>query len=105
MKIEFTPEQEALRQDLRAYFDELMTPELRDEVSKTVGEGGGPLFWQAMEKLGQDGKVGLGWPKELGGSGLTEIEQFIFVEEVMRCGFPFPFLTTESVGPMIAELA
>ena len=105
MKIEFTAEQEALRQELRAYFDELMTEELRDEVSKTVGEGGGPLFWQAMEQLGKDGKVGLGWPKELGGSGLSEIEQYIFVEEVMRSGFPFPFLTTESVGPMLAKYA
>ena len=28
---------------------------------------------------------------------------YIFVETVMRTGFPFPFLTTESVGPMIAE--
>ena len=105
MKIEFTPEQEALRQELRAYFDELMTEELRDEVSKTVGEGGGPLFWQAMEKLGKDGKVGLGWPKDLGGGGLSEMEQYIFVEEVMRAGFPFPFLTTESVGPMLAQYA
>ena len=33
------------------------------------------------------------------------MEQFIFVEEVMRAGFPFPFLTTESVGPMLAEHA
>lgn len=105
MKIEFTPEQEALRKELRAYFDELMTPELQAEVSQTVGEGGGPLFWQAMEKLGKDGWIGVGWPKELGGRGLSEMEQFIFVEEVMRAGFPFPFLTTESVGPILAANA
>lgn len=105
MKIEFTPEQEALRAELRAYFDELMTPELRAEVNKTVGEGGGPLFWEAMDKLGKDGWIGVGWPKEMGGRGLTEMEQFIFVEEVMRADFPFPFLTTESVGPILAENA
>lgn len=105
MKIEFTPEQQALREELRAYFNKLMTPELRAEVAETVGEGGGPLFWQAMEKLGNDGWIGVGWPKELGGRGLTEMEQFIFVEEVMRAGFPFPFLTTESVGPILAEHA
>lgn len=105
MKIEFTPEQDALRQELRAYFNELMTDELRDEVSETVGEGGGPLFWQAMETLGRDGKIGLGWSKDLGGSGLSDMEQYIFVEEVMRSGFPFPFLTTESVGPLLAEYA
>lgn len=105
MKIEFTPEQEALRKELRAYFEELMTPELKAEVALTVGEGGGPLFWKALEKLGSDGWIGVGWPKELGGKGMTEMEQFIFVEEVMRAGFPFPFLTTESVGPLLAEHA
>jgi alkylation response protein AidB-like acyl-CoA dehydrogenase len=105
MKIEFTPEQEALRTELRAYFNELMTPELKDELSLTIGEGGGPLFWQAMEKLGKDGWIGVGWPEALGGRGLTEMEQFIFVEEVMRVVFPFPFLTTESVGPILAEHA
>ncbi len=105
MKIQFTPEQEALRKELRAYFNELMTPELITEVGRTPGEGGGPLFWQAMEKLGKDGWIGVGWPKALGGRGLTEMEQFIFVEEVMRAGFPFPFLTSESVGPILAEHA
>lgn len=105
MKIEFTPEQEALRKELRAYFDELMTPDLRAELLLTIGEGGGPLFWKAMDKMGKDGWVGVGWPKALGGKGLTEMEQFIFVEEVMRAGFPFPFLTTESVGPILAEHA
>ncbi len=105
MKIEFTPEQQALREELRAYFDKLMTPELRDEVDAAVGEGGGPLFWQAMEQLGKDGWIGVGWPKALGGRGMSEMEQFIFVEEVMRAGFPFPFLTTESVGPILAEHA
>lgn len=105
MKIQFTQEQEALRQELRAYFDSLMTDALREEVDKAVGEGGGPLFWQAMEQLGKDGWIGVGWPKELGGRGLSEMEQFIFVEEVMRSGFPFPFLTTESVGPILAANA
>lgn len=105
MKLEFTPEQDALRKELRAYFKKLMTPELIDEVSQTPGEGGGPLFWKAMKKLGKDGWIGVGWPKELGGRGLSELEQFIFVEEVMRAGFPFPFLTTESVGPILAANA
>jgi alkylation response protein AidB-like acyl-CoA dehydrogenase len=105
MKVEFTPEQTALRKELRAYFEELMTPELRAEVEATPGEGGGPLFWQAMDKLGKDGWIGVGWSKEVGGLGMTELEQMIFIEEVMRTGFPFPFLTTESVGPILAANA
>ena len=105
MKIEFSPEQDKLRQKLRAYFKELMTPELLAEVDATPGEGGGPLFWQAMKKLGADGWIGLGWPEELGGRGMSDIDQMIFVNEVMRAGFPFPFLTTEAVGPILAKNA
>ena len=103
MRIEFTPEQAALRDELRAYFDGLMTPELREECTRDMGEGGGPLWREALKQMGRDGWIGVGWPVEKGGRGLSPIEQFIFVEEVMRAGYPFPFLTTESVGPMLAE--
>ena len=105
MNIEFTPEQNALREELRVYFRELMTPELCAEVDATPGEGGGPLFWEAMKKLGRDGWIGVAWPRELGGRGMTQLEQMIFVDEVMRSGFPFPFLTTEAVGPVLAQNA
>ncbi|WP_116363955.1 acyl-CoA dehydrogenase family protein [Parahaliea mediterranea] len=103
MKIQFTPEQLALRDELRQYFRTLMTPELRAECERDMGEGGGPLWREALRQMGRDGWIGLGWPQALGGRGLTPLEQFIFVEEVMRAGYPFPFLTTESVGPMLAE--
>ena len=103
MKVEFTPQQSALREQLRAYFDDLMTPELRAECARDMGEGGGTLWREALRKMGRDGWIGLGWPEELGGKGMTPIEQFIFVEEIMRAGYPFPFLTTESVGPQLAE--
>jgi len=103
MKVEFTPEQRALREELRAYFKELMTPALMEECARDMGEGGGPLWRAALRKMGRDGWIGVGWPEQLGGRGLTPIEQFIFVEETMRAGYPFPFLTTESVGPQLAE--
>ncbi len=103
MRIEFTPAQAALRDELRSYFDGLMTEELRRECTRDMGEGGGPLWHDALRQMGRDGWIGVGWPKEQGGRGLSPIEQFIFIEEVMRAGYPFPFLTTESVGPMLAE--
>jgi alkylation response protein AidB-like acyl-CoA dehydrogenase len=103
MKVELTPEQNALREELRAYFSELMTPELQAESIETMGEGGGPLWRAALRKMGDDGWIGLGWPEELGGRGMAPLEQFLFVEECMRAGYSFPFLTTESVGPQLAE--
>ncbi|MEM0954277.1 MAG: acyl-CoA dehydrogenase family protein [Pseudomonadota bacterium] len=103
MRIEFTREQAALRDELRDYFKHLMTDELRAECTRDMGEGGGPLWKAALEQMGKDGWIGVGWPEDQVGRGLSPLEQFIFVEEVMRAGYPFPFLTTESVGPMLAE--
>jgi alkylation response protein AidB-like acyl-CoA dehydrogenase len=106
MRIEFTEAQLALQKELRAYFDELMTPELLAELSAPdAGEGGGPEFRKALRRLGADGWISLGWPKELGGQGATPMEQYIFTEEVMRTGFPYPFLTTDAIGPVLAEYA
>ena len=103
MNIQFTKQQLALRDELRAYFKELMTPELSAECERDMGEGGGPLWREALQKMGRDGWIGVGWTEDWGGRGMTPLEQFIFVEEVMRAGYPFPFLTTESVGPVLAE--
>lgn len=36
MKVEFTAEQQALRAELRAYFEELMTPELQADRKSVV---------------------------------------------------------------------
>jgi alkylation response protein AidB-like acyl-CoA dehydrogenase len=105
MRIEFTAEQLALQKTLRGYFEDLMTPALRDELAGGNGEGGGPEFRKALARIGGDGWISLSWPEALGGQGATPIEQYIFTEEVMRTGFPYPFLTTEAIGPVLAEYA
>lgn len=101
MRIDFTAEQKALRERLRLYFAELMSPELEEEV--TGGEGGGPLFRKALEQLGSDGWLGIGWPQSYGGQGRPAIEQYLFAEEAQRAGFPFPFLTINTVAPTIQQ--
>ena len=104
MKIELTKNQQKLKDELKEYFSSLLNKELLIEMSDPqFFEGGGPEFKKALKIMGQDGWIGLSWPKEFGGKEFTPIEQYIFVEEIMRTGFPFPFLTTQSVGPMIAQ--
>ena len=104
MKIELTKNQQKLKDELKEYFSALLNKELLSEMSDPqFFEGGGPEFKKALKIMGQDGWIGLSWPKEFGGKEFTPIEQYIFVEEIMRTVFPFPFLTTESVGPMIAQ--
>lgn len=102
MNTEFNDAQRALRDEFRAYMRTLMTPELKAELQLST-EGGGSLWRQAMRQMGADGWIGLGWPVEWGGRGYGPIEQYIFIEEVTRAGMPFPYLTTESIGPAIAE--
>ena len=101
MYLDYTPEQRQLREELRAYFAQLLTPELQAELSWK--EGGGPLYRQALRQMGRDGWLGVGWPQEYGGQGRSPVEQFIFTDEIQRAGFPLPFLTLNTVGPTIME--
>jgi alkylation response protein AidB-like acyl-CoA dehydrogenase len=100
MHLDFTPEQKAFQAEIRKYFDEMMTAELIDEI-RGSGEGGGPLYQKALQQMGSDGLLGVGWPKEYGGQGRSLIDQYIFADEVQRAGYPLPFLTLGTVGPTL----
>jgi alkylation response protein AidB-like acyl-CoA dehydrogenase len=101
MFIDYTPEQRKLRDDLRAYFARVITPEVLAENLGT--EGGGPLYTKALRQMGADGWLGVGWPKEYGGLERSAIDQYIFFDEVQRTGFPIPFLTLCTVGPTLIK--
>ncbi|HLT15650.1 MAG TPA: acyl-CoA dehydrogenase family protein [Acidimicrobiales bacterium] len=101
MQIAYTAEQEVLRTELRAYFAELMTPEVQEETAR--GDTGGPACLEAVRKMGRDGWLGIGWPEEYGGQGRTDVEQLIFFDEAWRVGAPIPFLTINTVGRTIME--
>lgn len=104
MRIEFTPEQAALQSQMRAYMHERMTPQMRLEMKDPeFMEGGGPEFRKQFARMGRDGWISLSWPKSLGGSEASPMEQYIFTEEVMASEFPYPFLTTEAIGPVLNE--
>jgi alkylation response protein AidB-like acyl-CoA dehydrogenase len=99
MYVGLSKEHEALRDELRAYYDQLLTPEVEDDLRK--GEGVGQVSKDTWKKMASDGYAGVGWPKEWGGRGLTPIEQFVFFDESMRAGAPVPMLTINSVAPTI----
>jgi alkylation response protein AidB-like acyl-CoA dehydrogenase len=97
--LEETSEQRALRAELRAYYDELLTDEVRAQVGD-AGEGG-PMWRQVVRRIGKDGWLGIGWPTQYGGQGRPATDQFIFFDETRRAGAPFPFVTVNTVGPTI----
>ncbi len=101
MYLDLTPEQRVFRDELRAYFARVVTPDLFEELAD--GEGGGPAYTRILRQLGRDRMLGIGWPEEYGGQGRGAIEQFLFSDEVQRAGFPLPFLTLNTVGPTLMK--
>jgi len=99
MHLDLSPEQRALQEQLREYFASLVTPAYVTEMAES--EGGGPEYTRVLRKLGADGWLGLGWPKQYGGQDRTPIDQFVFFDEAMRAGVVLPFLTINSVGPAL----
>ncbi len=99
MEIGYTEEQQALRQELRDYYSNLLTPEVEAELSQSHGIG--PTVRRITKQMASDGWLGIGWPKQYGGQGRSAIEQFIFFDESMRSGAPVPMLTINTVGPTI----
>ena len=99
MYLQETPEQQALRAELRAYFAQLLNPEVRAEIGHR-GEGG-EGWRRIVRQMGADGWLGIGWPKEFGGQGRPPTDQFIFYDEVQRAGAPIPFVTLNTVGPTL----
>ncbi len=102
MHLAYTPEQEQLRRELRAYFAGLMTPELRAGLADTGGDyGGGRAYRQIVRQLGRDGWLALSWPAEYGGRDGSMLDQLIFTDEAAIAQVPVPFLTINTVGPTI----
>ncbi|MCH5645193.1 acyl-CoA dehydrogenase family protein [Gordonia sp. ABSL49_1] len=100
MFIDLTPEQRALRAELRSYFADLVKP---DEAQVMLTERHGPTYREVIRRMGADGWLGVGWPKEYGGKGFGEIEQQIFTNEAVRADVPLPAVTLQTVGPTLQE--
>ena len=99
MELGYTTEQEALRAELRHYYESLLDPETVAELSE--GHGISPKTRSVWKQMCADGWAGIGWPKEWGGQGKSAIEQFVFFDESMRSGAPVPMLSINTVGPTI----
>ena len=96
MHLALTPEQEALKVELRSYFEGL--------VAEVLGSGSTePSYTHYIRRMGHDGWSGLGWPVEYGGQARGH-QQMILVEESHLAGVPLPLLTLNSVGPTLMTL-
>ena len=91
MNLQFSAADEAFRSDARKW----LTDQLNGPFSVVRGRGGPgdehELFNERSEwerALGEAGWIGIGWPEEFGGRGLSLAQQVIFYEEYARAHGP-----------------
>ena len=98
MDFSLTPEQDAFRQTVRAWLKANLPREWKD-----LGRSDIPrietyeILRQWQRKLYDAGFIGLTWPKEYGGRGLTFMEELILQEETALAKAP-PILNVLGVG-------
>lgn len=104
MDFALTPEQEAFRAELRAWLRAHLPPEwagrpVTDVPRAEMYELG--RLWQ--RQLHEAGYLGLTWPREYGGRGLSWMEELIFQEEMVlhRAPPPLNILGLGMAGPTI----
>jgi alkylation response protein AidB-like acyl-CoA dehydrogenase len=102
--LELTPEQRALKAELRSYFAGL-SEQYGHPSDPSPVEGAwdrhGAGYQRLIKQLGTDGWMGVGWPKEYGGHGLGEVEQTIFANEAQYADVHLPAVTLQTVGPTL----
>lgn len=106
MDFTYTPEEEAFRQEVRAWLEPNLKAHRetwgRDEDEFTQHPcSPASLAWHKRMHAG--GWIGLNWPVAYGGRGATTMEQIIFTEEGMRLGVPPEVngMGINMVGPML----
>ncbi len=102
MFLEETAEQQAFRKEVREYFANLITDEVRQALHGAHETS--PVRRELFQRMGADGMLGVGWPTEYGGQGRPPTDQFIFFDEAQRAHAPMPFVTLNTVGPTLMEM-
>ena len=91
MDLRFSDEDESFRDEIATW----LARELSGDFANVRGRGGpgdDSALIQARKawerRMGESGWIGLGWPTDLGGRGLSLTQQVIFYEEYARTGGP-----------------
>jgi alkylation response protein AidB-like acyl-CoA dehydrogenase len=101
MNLEFTAEERAFRDEVRAFLREHLPAGVRDKVldGRDLSRED-YLAWQ--RRLFERGWGAVNWPREFGGTGWNAVQQYIFEEEAAEAGAPrvIPF-GLKMVAPVI----
>jgi alkylation response protein AidB-like acyl-CoA dehydrogenase len=103
MDLNYSPEEQAFREEVRVWLRENLPADLREKVSAYDHLGKDDLQrWHRI--LAKQGWVAPSWPKEWGGTGWDPVQRYIFEEESGYAGAPplLPF-GLSMCGPVLLE--
>lgn len=87
MRLEFTPKEEAFRQEVRQFVKDELDSAIKAKVERGLRlEKADYVAWYT--KLFDKGWITPGWPEEEGGPGWTPIQKYLFDEETLLGGAP-----------------
>jgi hypothetical protein len=87
MDLNFTPDEQAFREKIRAWVKDNLPREISDKVRNSIRLSRDDMQrWAKI--LGKNGWLGWGWPKEFGGPGWNAIQKHLFEEETALAGAP-----------------
>ena len=100
MDINFSTEDLAFRDEVRAFFKEAFSDDLIKMLTENSSVKPGMIEWQ--KRLYAKGWIAPGWPKEYGGAQWSAMQSFIYETERATAGVPdvIPF-GLKMVGPVI----
>ncbi len=103
MDLNFTPEEEAFRDEIRAFLADKLPRRLSDKVAAGQHLGKADMRqWHAL--LNERGWLANHWPEQYGGPGWTAVEKFIFETECALAHAPriVPF-GVNMLGPVLIK--
>lgn len=100
MDTRFTPEENAFRDEVRAFFDKAWDEELQARLQHQETFKDAVIDWQ--RRLFDQGWIAPNWPREYGGTGWTATQKYIYETERSSAGIRdvIPF-GINMVGPVI----
>ena len=87
MDLAFTPDEQAFREDIRAWVHANLPADIQHKVRNALRQTRDDMQrWARI--LGKKGWLGHGWPKEFGGPGWSAVQKHLFEEECALAGAP-----------------
>lgn len=103
MDLDLTPEQDAFREEVRAFIRERLPDDIRERLRQGyLASKEDTVRWQRI--LAERGWAAPHWPKAYGGAELGQIERIILLDELQRAPAPVPqVFNINMLGPVLLQ--